>query len=105
MTATAERASVCPMDCPDTCSLTVTVADERVVKVRGSRANPITEGVLCNKVSRYYPEFVHGKERLTVPLKRVGAKGAWGPTPRRATAWPGRVRATGVWGSCRGPHY
>lgn len=76
MSATAERASVCPMDCPDTCSLTVTVADERVVKVRGSRANPITEGVLCNKVSRYYPEFVHGKERLTVPLKRVGRKGA-----------------------------
>lgn len=76
MSATAERASVCPMDCPDTCSLTVTVADERVVKVRGSRANPITEGVLCNKVSRYYPEFVHGKERLTVPLKRTGTKGA-----------------------------
>jgi anaerobic selenocysteine-containing dehydrogenase len=72
----AERASVCPMDCPDTCSLTVTVADDRVVKVRGSKANPITGGVLCNKVARYYPEFVHGPERLTVPLKRTGAKGA-----------------------------
>lgn len=71
-----EKASVCPMDCPDTCSLSVTVEDDRVVKVRGSRVNPITQGVLCNKVARYYPEFVHGEERLSVPLKRVGAKGA-----------------------------
>jgi len=64
------------MDCPDTCSLSVTVADGRILKVRGSEANPITEGVLCNKVARYYPEFVHGPTRLTVPLKRTGAKGA-----------------------------
>ena len=70
-----QKASVCPLDCPDTCSFSVTVADDKVVKVRGSRVNPITEGVLCNKVSRYYPEFVHGPERLTVPLKRVGPKG------------------------------
>jgi anaerobic selenocysteine-containing dehydrogenase len=74
--ATMEKASVCPMDCPDTCSLAVTVEDNRVVKVRGSRVNPITQGVLCNKVARYYPEFVHGEERLSVPLKRAGAKGA-----------------------------
>ena len=32
----AERASVCPLDCPDTCSLTVTVEQELIVKVRGS---------------------------------------------------------------------
>ena len=70
-----QKPSVCPMDCPDTCSLTVTVEDDKVVKVRGSRVNPITEGVLCNKVSRYYPEFVHGDTRLTTPMKRVGAKG------------------------------
>lgn len=71
-----EKASVCPMDCPDTCSLTVTVEDERVTKVRGSRVNPITQGVLCNKVARYYPEFVHGETRLSVPLRRTGAKGS-----------------------------
>ena len=28
---TVERASVCPLDCPDTCSLTVTVEDARIV--------------------------------------------------------------------------
>lgn len=30
-----ERPSVCTFGRPDTCSLTVTVADERIVKVRG----------------------------------------------------------------------
>ncbi|MFC4273341.1 molybdopterin-dependent oxidoreductase [Sneathiella chungangensis] len=72
---TQELASVCPFDCPDTCSLTVTVEAGKVAKVRGSMANPITNGVVCNKVARYYPEFVHGKNRLTHPLKRVGPKG------------------------------
>ena len=70
-----ELASVCPLDCPDTCSLTVTVEDGQISKVRGSTANPLTNGVVCNKVARYYPEFVHGKNRLRHPLKRVGPKG------------------------------
>ena len=38
--------SVCPLDCPDTCSLAVTVEDDRVVGVRGTAANPLTAGVL-----------------------------------------------------------
>ena len=48
-----ERASVCTLDCPDTCSLTVTVDDGRIVKVRGSDALPYTEGVICNKVAHH----------------------------------------------------
>lgn len=67
--------SVCPLDCPDTCSLTVTVDDGRISKVRGSYVNPLTQGAICGKVSKLYPEFVHGANRLTRPLKRVGAKG------------------------------
>jgi anaerobic selenocysteine-containing dehydrogenase len=70
-----EHASVCPLDCPDTCSLTVTVEDARIVNIRGSRANPYTDGVLCAKVPRAYPEFVHGERRLLAPLRRVGRKG------------------------------
>ena len=70
-----ERASVCPLDCPDTCSLTVTVEDETIVDIRGSRANPYTAGVLCAKVPASYPEFVHGEARLRTPLRRVGEKG------------------------------
>src|SRR3981081_4255537 len=71
-----EKASVCPLDCPDTCSLSVTVADDQVVGVRGSKVNPITHGAVCAKVANYYPEFVHGPNRLRHPLKRVGARGA-----------------------------
>src|SRR5260370_35963565 len=75
-TSTAEHPSVCPLDCPDTCSLTVTVEAGRITKIRGSRANPYTAGVLCAKVPESYPEFVHGPGRLTTPLRRTGAKGA-----------------------------
>jgi anaerobic selenocysteine-containing dehydrogenase len=74
-TSTVERPSVCPLDCPDTCSLTVTVEAGRITKIRGSRANPYTAGVLCAKVPESYPEFVHGADRLTTPLRRIGAKG------------------------------
>lgn len=70
-----ERPSVCPLDCPDTCSLTVTVEHDRIVRIRGSRANPYTAGVLCAKVPAYHPGFVHGPRRLRTPLKRVGGKG------------------------------
>src|SRR5213594_1567296 len=70
-----EHPSVCPLDCPDTCSLTVTVEDERIVAIRGSRANPYTAGVLCAKVPEAYPGFVHGEGRLKTPLRRIGAKG------------------------------
>lgn len=70
-----ELPSVCPMDCPDTCSLTVSVENDKIIKVRGSDANPYTKGVLCNKVARHYPEFVHGENRLTHPLRRIGKRG------------------------------
>jgi anaerobic selenocysteine-containing dehydrogenase len=71
-----KKSSVCPLDCPDTCSLSVTVAGDQVVAVRGSRVNPITHGAVCAKVANDYPEFVHGPNRLRHPLKRVGPKGA-----------------------------
>lgn len=71
-----EKHSVCPLDCPDTCSLAVTVADDQVVAVRGSKVNPITHGAVCAKVAHLYPDFVHGENRLRFPLRRVGAKGA-----------------------------
>lgn len=70
------KPSVCPLDCPDTCSLSVTVIDDHVAEVRGSDANPYTAGVICNKVARSYPEFVHGAGRLTQPLKRSGPRGS-----------------------------
>ncbi len=65
--------SVCPLDCPDTCSLSVEVEDEQITKVRGSFANPLTRGSICAKVT-HYPEFVHGPGRLCTPLIRVGGE-------------------------------
>ena len=68
--------SVCPLDCPDTCSLQVTTDHDKVVDVRGSNANPYTGGVICAKVVKSYPEMIHGNIRLTSPLKRCGNRGS-----------------------------
>jgi len=82
MTST-EHPSVCTLDCPDTCSLTVTVEAERIVKVRGSRALPYTDGVICNKVAHHTRQWVHGPHRLHYPLIRSGPRGSG--SFRRAT--------------------
>jgi anaerobic selenocysteine-containing dehydrogenase len=74
--AVIEHASVCTFDCPDTCSLSVTVDAGRITKVRGSDAAPITAGVICNKVARDMAAFVHGPQRLLHPLRRTGPKGS-----------------------------
>ncbi len=73
---TVERPSVCTLDCPDTCSLTVTVTDGRIAKVRGSEALPYTGGVICNKVAHHTADWVHGEGRLLHPLLRVGPRGS-----------------------------
>ena len=70
------KPSVCPLDCPDTCSLSVKTDGTCVLEVCGSKANPYTGGVICNKVMRAFPDFVHGANRLTNPLKRVGPRGS-----------------------------
>ncbi|MFO1058859.1 MAG: molybdopterin oxidoreductase family protein [Dongiaceae bacterium] len=67
--------SVCPHDCPSTCALEVERLDpRRIGRVRGARDNPYTAGVVCAKVGRY-AERQHHPDRLTRPLRRVGAKG------------------------------
>lgn len=75
-TSLTEHPSVCTLDCPDTCSLTVSVQDQRIVKVRGSRALPYTDGVICNKVAHETVNWVHGSHRLLHPMKRVGTRGS-----------------------------
>ncbi len=68
--------SVCPLDCPDTCSLAVTAENGRITRIRGSKTNPYTAGVICRKVVRSYPQFVHGDKRLRQPLRRSGPRGS-----------------------------
>ena len=68
------RRTVCAHDCPDACSVLVTVEAGRVVRTVGDPEHPFTRGFLCGKVNRY-AERVHSPERLLTPLRRVGAKG------------------------------
>jgi anaerobic selenocysteine-containing dehydrogenase len=68
------RRSVCALDCPDACSMLVTMEDGRATQLRGDPEHPITRGFLCGKVSRYL-EREYSPERLLYPQRRVGAKG------------------------------
>lgn len=70
------RPGVCTLDCPDTCSLSVTVEAGRITRVRGSRALPYTDGVICAKVARHAAHWVHGPHRLQQPLRRTGPRGS-----------------------------
>lgn len=69
------KRSVCPYDCPDTCSMLVEVKDGRAVKVTGDPEHPFTRGALCAKMT-HYEKTVHSPERLTQPLIRKGPKGS-----------------------------
>lgn len=66
--------ATCPHDCPDTCSMLVTVKDGKAISLKGNPDHPITKGFLCGKVSRYIERTYH-PTRLLHPLKRIGAKG------------------------------
>ncbi len=64
--------SACPLDCPDLCSLDVTVEAGRVTHVEGSALTPITDGFVCGKV-RNIAEHLYGDDRIRTPLIRDGA--------------------------------
>ncbi len=81
----------CHHDCPDSCGWLVTVEErddsdqddsERddtasgsvAVQLRGNPAHPYSAGELCPKVNRFL-DRVYSPERVTTPMRRVGAKG------------------------------
>jgi anaerobic selenocysteine-containing dehydrogenase len=66
--------SACPLDCPDACSLAVTVRHGKVIEIDGSSKNPVTGGFICAKV-RKFGERVYGPDRLLYPAVRTGSKG------------------------------
>jgi anaerobic selenocysteine-containing dehydrogenase len=74
MPATKTVRIVCPHDCPDTCSMLVTVEDGRATRLRGDSDHAFTDGFLCQKVSRYL-ERVYHPGRLKYPMVRTGPKG------------------------------
>lgn len=66
--------TACPLDCPDSCTLDVTVEKGRVIKIDGGDANPVTRNYICAKVRRF-AERVYGEDRLLYPAIRKGHKG------------------------------
>jgi anaerobic selenocysteine-containing dehydrogenase len=66
--------TACPLDCPDSCALEVTVEKGRIVEIDGADENPATRGYICGKVRRF-SDRVYGEDRLLYPGIRQGAKG------------------------------
>ena len=100
------RHSTCPHDCPSACALDIEVIGGQTIgRVRGSKLQSYTAGVVCAKVARY-AERIHHPDRLMHPMRRTGPKGSgqfarisWdealdeiaaGSTPPSATSAPNR---------------
>jgi anaerobic selenocysteine-containing dehydrogenase len=72
--------AVCSLDCPDSCSLHVSVdAEGRAVRMQGNPDHPVTRGFLCGKVAKYL-DCVYAPDRLLYPLRRRPGVGK-GPVP------------------------
>src|SRR6059058_6690217 len=70
------RHSTCPHDCPSACALDVEVIGGSTIgRVRGSRLQSYSAGVVCAKVARY-AERIHHPDRLMHPMRRTGPKGS-----------------------------
>ena len=69
--------TTCPRDCYDACGIVVIKRGGVITKVLGDPDHPSSRGALCGKCAlAYNGVFLDPKQRLTTPLRRVGAKGA-----------------------------
>jgi anaerobic selenocysteine-containing dehydrogenase len=66
--------TACPLDCPDSCSLDVTVERGRLTRIDGSKDAPSTDGYICGKVRRF-DRRVYSDLRILHPAVRKGLKG------------------------------
>jgi NADH-quinone oxidoreductase subunit G len=64
--------TVCTM-CPAQCNVTLTVRDERVMRVLGRDHDEVDDGWLCDK-GRFAYQHVHVDERIVEPLVREGTE-------------------------------
>jgi len=65
--------TVCPLDCPDACSLEVTVENGKALRIDGSQTHDATNGYICGKVRRF-GERIYGDARIPHPLIREGGR-------------------------------
>ena len=103
MTEPITHTTTCPLDCPDSCALEVTVGAAGVERIEGSRDHPVTSGFICGKVRQFGKRLNHEK-RLLHPMRRVGEKGAgefqritWDGAVEEITDRFSKIRAE--WGS------
>ncbi len=66
--------TACTLDCPDSCSLAVTVRHGKVINIDGSSRNPVTKDFICAKV-RKFDQLAYGPDRILYPAVRKGRKG------------------------------
>ena len=66
--------TACPLDCPDSCTVDVTVKNGRILEIDGGDENPVTRNYICAKVRRFASR-VYGDDRLLYPAVRQGVRG------------------------------
>ena len=66
--------TACPLDCPDSCSLAISLERGQITKIDHSPRYSGTNGFICSKVRRF-DRRIYGEERLLHPGSRRGAKG------------------------------
>jgi len=71
-----KKITACTMDCPDACSLIVTVEDGKVIRLRGNPDHPITAGFTCKKI-RNHIRRLQSPDRILQPLLKQHGK--WTP--------------------------
>jgi NADH-quinone oxidoreductase subunit G len=67
-----DAGSVCTL-CPSQCNVTLTVRDERVLRVLARQNDEVDDGWLCDRGRFAYPEL-GGEDRVTEPLIRDGGE-------------------------------
>ncbi|MEE9275561.1 MAG: molybdopterin oxidoreductase family protein, partial [bacterium] len=72
-----EFQTICPLDCPDACSLLLTVEEGRVKSLRGDPHHPVAQGLICGKM-RTYTDTIYAPDRILHPMRRIGPKGRSG---------------------------
>ncbi|MEM7679175.1 MAG: molybdopterin-dependent oxidoreductase, partial [Myxococcota bacterium] len=61
--------TVCNRDCPDVCTLKVTLKDDRAVRIGGDPQDPITQGFICARTQRFL-QRQYAPDRLLTPMVR-----------------------------------
>src|SRR5271165_6112447 len=84
--------AACPHDCPDACSVLITIENSRATKIQGNPEHPVTRGFLCAKVAKYL-DRVYSPDRVLYPMRRVKPKGA---TREQGFDPPGRANASAL---------